>query len=117
MTDTPPRLIVYEKPSCSTCRRVVALLTERGIDFDRVNYMVNPLSVPQLRSLLDKSGLRPRDALRLKEPGARELPLQDDELLLAVLAAHPELLQRPIVVSGNRAVLARPPEKVLELLA
>lgn len=59
MTDTPPRLIVYEKPSCSTCRRVVALLTERGIDFDRVNYMVNPLSVPQLRSLLDKSGAAP----------------------------------------------------------
>jgi arsenate reductase (glutaredoxin) len=107
---------VYEKPTCGTCRRLFALLTERGIDFERVNYILEPLSVSQLRELLAKAGLRPRDVVRMKEPGGRQLELEDDEAVLAALGAHPELLQRPIVVRGDRAVLARPPEKVLELL-
>jgi arsenate reductase len=67
-------------------------------------------------TVLRKAGLRPRDVVRMKEPGARELPLEDDDAVLAALEARPELLQRPIVVRGDRAVLARPPEKVLELL-
>lgn len=67
-------------------------------------------------TVLREAGLRPRDVVRMKEPGARELPLEDDDAVLAALEARPELLQRPIVVRGDRAVLARPPEKVLELL-
>jgi arsenate reductase (glutaredoxin) len=110
-------LTVYEKPTCSTCRRLFTLLSERGIDFQRVDYIIDPLSASQIRELLIKAGLRPRDVVRMKEPGARRLPLDDDEAVLAALAAHPELLQRPIVVRGNRAVLARPPERVLELLS
>jgi arsenate reductase (glutaredoxin) len=109
-------LTVYEKPTCTTCRNLFRLLIERGVDFERVNYIVDPLSAVQIRELLTKAGLRPRDVVRLKEPGARELPLEDDEAVLAALEAHPELLQRPIVVRGDRAVLARPPERVLELL-
>jgi arsenate reductase len=112
-----PRLTVYEKPTCSTCRSLFTLLTERGIDFERVNYIVDPLSASQIQELLAKAGLRPRDVVRTKEPGARQLPLEDDQAVLAALEAHPELLQRPIVVRGDRAVLARPPEQVLELLA
>lgn len=111
------RLTVYEKPTCTTCRTLTALLTERGIDFERVNYIVEPLSASQLRALLVKAALRPRDVVRMKEAGARELPLEDDEAVLAALEARPELLQRPIVVRGDHAVLARPPERVLELLA
>jgi arsenate reductase len=111
-----PELIVYEKPTCTTCRNLFAPLIERGIDFDRVNYIIDPLSASELRELLGKAGLRPRDVVRMKEPGARKLPLEDDEATLAALEARPELLQRPIVVRGDRAVLARPPEKVLELL-
>jgi arsenate reductase len=117
MSTTDPGLTVYEKPTCTTCRNLFRLLTERGIDFERVNYIVDPLSAAQIRELLTKAGLRPRDVVRMKEPGARELPLDDDEGVLNALAAHPELLQRPIVVRGDRAVLARPPERVLELLA
>jgi arsenate reductase len=116
MSDADIRLTVYEKPTCTTCRNLFTLLTERGIDFERVNYIVDPLSAAQLRELVAKAGLRPHEVVRMKEPGARHLPLDDDEAVLAALEAHPELLQRPIVVRGNRAVLARPPERVLELL-
>jgi arsenate reductase len=91
-------------------------LRERGIDFDRINYIVDPLSASEIRELLSKAGLRPRDVVRMKEAGASQLPLDDDEAVLAALEARPELLQRPIVVRGNRAVLARPPERVLDLL-
>jgi arsenate reductase len=117
VTDADPGVIVYEKPTCSTCRSLFALLTERGIDFERVNYIVDPLSAVQIRELLVKARLRPRDVVRMKEPAARQLPLENDDAVLTALEAHPELLQRPIVVRGERAVLARPPERVLELFA
>ena len=109
-------ITVYEKPTCTTCCRLATLLSERGIDFDRVNYFIDPLGDAQLRSLLGKAGLRPRDVVRMKEPGARDLPLDDDEAVLRALVERPVLLQRPIVERGERAVLARPPENVLELL-
>jgi arsenate reductase len=109
-------ITVYEKPTCTTCRRLVSLLTERGVDFERVNYFVEPLGEEALRALLRKAGLRPRDVVRLKEPGASELPLDDDPATLRALVERPELLQRPIVERGDRAVLARPPENVLALL-
>lgn len=116
MSGAEPGLTVYEKPTCTTCRNLFTLLTERGIDFDRVNYIVQPLSTAEIRELLRKAGLRPRDVVRMKEAGADQLPLEDDEAVLEALEAHPHLLQRPIVVRGDRAVLARPPERVLELL-
>jgi arsenate reductase len=116
VSDPEPQLTVYEKPTCTTCRNLFKLLTDRGVDFERVNYIVDPLSASAIRELVGKAGLRPRDLVRMKEPGAHDLPLDDDDAVLAALEARPELLQRPIVVRGDRAVLARPPEKVLELL-
>ena len=117
MTD---RLTVYEKPTCTTCRRLAALLTDRGVDFDRVDYHVAGLPEPRLRQLLDKAGLRPRDVLRTREPLVAELGLDDearsDEELLRAMAEHPQIVQRPIVERGDRAVLARPVERVLDLL-
>lgn len=109
-------ITVYEKPTCTTCRRLATLLSDRGVEFDSVNYFIEPLSEEQLVRLLQKAGLRPRDVVRMKEPGARELPLDDDRAVLRALVEHPELLQRPIVERGDRAVLARPPENVLALL-
>jgi arsenate reductase len=115
-----PGLTVYEKPTCTTCRRLAALLTERGIDFERVNYHVEPLSEEKIRSLLEKAGARPADVLRTKEPIYASLALGErdvsDDELIALMAEHPELLQRPVVERGDRAVLARPVERVLELL-
>ena len=109
-------LVVYEKRTCTTCRKLSALLEERGIDFDRVEYHVEPLSREQVASLVAKTGARPRELVRAREEGAAELPLDDDEAVLDAFAARPALLQRPIVKRDERAVLARPPERVLELL-
>jgi arsenate reductase len=115
-----PGLTVYEKPTCTTCRKLFALLTERGVDFERVNYHVDPLPADKIRSLLSKAGLKPVDALRRREPVYASLALAERDLsdseLIELMAKHPELLQRPIVERGDRAVLARPVERVLELL-
>jgi arsenate reductase len=112
-------LTVYEKPTCTTCRNLAALLEERGIDFERVNYHIDPLPAEKIRALVRKTGRRPADLLRTREPAYRELvagrDLSDDELI-ALMAEHPALLERPVVEKGDRAVLARPVERVLELL-
>ena len=110
-------ITVYEKRTCTTCRRLAALLEERGIPFERVEYHVEGLSQPELRDVLAKAGLRPSEALRMREDGARELAdAGDEEAIIAAMVARPELLQRPIVVNGDRAVLARPVERALEIL-
>jgi arsenate reductase len=112
-------ITVYEKPTCTTCRQLGMLLQERGIEFEKVNYIIAPLSEAELRALLPKLGHGPRELLRTREPEYRELGLDGDvgdDRILAALAEHPQLLQRPIVVNGERAVLARPPERVLEIL-
>ena len=116
-----PGLTVYEKPTCSTCRRLFDLLTERGVDFERVDYHVEPLPGDKIKSLLGKAGIPPAEAVRTKEPIYASLALAErdvsDDELIELMSEHPELLQRPIVERGDRAVLARPPERVLELLA
>jgi len=113
-------LTVYEKRTCTTCRNLAELLAERGIDFDRVEYHVEGLPEDKLRDLLRKAGVGPRDVLRAREPLAQELDLVDnppsDDELIRLMAEHPVLVQRPIVERGDRAVLARPVERVLDLL-
>ena len=108
---------VYEKRTCTTCRKLHDLLTERGVDFDTVEYHVEGLTEPEIRGLLAKAGIPARAALRMREEGAAELAAAGDEdAIVAAMAARPDLLQRPIVVNGDRAVLARPVERVLEIL-
>jgi len=113
-------LTVYEKPTCTVCRKMVKLLAERGVDFQRLNYFIDPLPRDKLVSLIEKTGLPPREFIRTREKAYRELGLKDksipDDLVIDALVEHPELLQRPIVERGDRAVLGRPVEKVLELL-
>ena len=115
-----PRITVYEKPTCTTCRKLHDLLVEAGVEFEKVDYFVQPLSKAQLQRLLKKAGLRPRDVLRAKAPQYKALGLGDakvgDARLLDLLVEHPDLLQRPIVERGERAVLARPPERVRDIL-
>ena len=111
-------ITVYEKPTCTTCRKLAALLTERGIDFERVNYHVEPLPEEKIRELVAKTGGPARDLLRLKEVTALGLTLDDapDDEVIARMAEHPQLLERPVVERGERAVLARPVERVEALL-
>lgn len=110
-------ITVYEKRTCTTCRNLAALLSERGIDFDTVEYHVEGLTEAEIRDLLAKAGIPASAALRMREEGAAELAAAGDEdAIVAAMAERPELLQRPIVVNGDRAVLARPVERVLEIL-
>ncbi len=110
-------ITVYEKRTCTTCRKLAALLQERGIDFDTVEYHVEGLDEREIRDLLAKAGIPASAALRMREEGAAELAAAGDEdAIVAAMAARPELLQRPIVVNGAHAVLARPVERVLEIL-
>jgi arsenate reductase (glutaredoxin) len=110
-------IVVYEERTCTTCRKLAALLAERGIDFDRVEYHVEGLDEAEIRALLAKAGVPAADLLRMREDGARELAdSADEDAIVAAMVARPELLQRPIVVNGDRAVLARPIERVLEIL-
>ena len=88
------------------------------MEYESVNYIEHPLSVEELKQLLERAGLTPHDVLRTKEPAYREFVAGknlDNEELLAVMAAHLELLQRPIVVREDKAVLARPVENLAKL--
>ena len=112
-------ITIYQKPTCSTCRNTMMLLKEQGVEFDAINYYIDPIPEQTLRDLLKKLGLKPIDLFRKKEEKYKELgigekPYSDDELI-HLLVENPDLLQRPIVVRGDKAVLARPAEKVLEL--
>ena len=93
-------------------------MTEQGVEYESVNYITHPLSAEELKALLRRAGLKPNDVVRTKEEAYREFVagknLSDDELL-KVMAAHPELIQRPIVVRGEKAVLARPVANLAKL--
>ena len=111
---------IYHNPRCSKSRQTLALLEERGISPRVVDYLKTPPSAAELRAILKKLGLRPRDLMRKGEPRYAELGLKDcdadDDTLIALMVANPILIERPIVVSGGKAALGRPPESVLEIL-
>jgi arsenate reductase (glutaredoxin) len=114
------KITVYQKPTCTKCRSTLKILRDRGADFDVVNYYETPLTSNELRGLIKKLGISPRELLRKDEQVYRDLNLakrevSDDELIELMLA-NPDLIQRPIVVRGSKAVLGRPPESVEELL-
>ena len=114
------QLTVYQKPTCTKCRTTLRLLKERGAEFEAINYYETPITEADLRGLLKKLGLTARDILRKDEPVAKQLGIGkkdfSDEELIVLMAKHPDLIQRPIVVRGDQAVLGRPPENVEKLL-
>lgn len=113
-------ITVYEKPTCTKCREMDRFLRESNIDFTQVNYYLEPLSEKRLRELIRKMGIKPRELLRTSESIYRELGLGKKELtdneIISLMVKHPDLMQRPIVERGDRAVLGRPTENVKALL-
>ena len=114
------KIKVYQKPTCSKCRTTIRILKDRGADFEAINYYEKPLGVAELRKLIEKLGITPRDLLRKGEQVYRDLKLANlelsDDQLIKLMVENPDLIQRPIVVRGQKAVLGRPPENVDELL-
>jgi len=112
-------LRIYYNPRCSKCRETAALVRERGYATELVEYLVTPPGKEELRQLLLKLGMKPLELVRKGEEVFKHnyagRTLSDEEWLDAMLA-HPILIERPIVVRGNKAVVARPPEKALALL-
>lgn len=115
-----PQVTIFHNARCSNSRGALALIRERGIEPNIVDYIDTPLTAPELAELLSHLAVPARELLRTKEPVCQELGLthpdvSDAQIILAI-AAHPTLLNRPIVVTDKGAALCRPPEKVLELL-
>ena len=93
-------------------------MTEKGVDFEAVNYVEQPLSAEALKDLLRRAGLKPQEALRSNAPEYKTLVAGkklEDDALIRLMAKHPELIQRPIVTRGGKAVLARPAERLADL--
>lgn len=111
---------IYHNPRCSKSRQALGLLEERGIQPDVVLYLETPPSADELADILKKLGIGARELLRKGEEDYKALKLENPQLdeaeLIAAMVAHPKLIERPIVISGNRAVLGRPPENILQLL-
>jgi arsenate reductase len=114
------KITVYQKPTCTTCRQVYNALKESGVDFDAVDYYTDPIPKTKLEELLKKAGLSARELLRTKEDIYKKLKIGERELsesaLIDLMVEHPDLIQRPIVEKGSRAILARPAERLKEIL-
>lgn len=114
------QITLYHNPRCSTSRKALAMLEEHGVQPQVKLYMEEHLTADELKRLLHQLDISPRDLLRSNETAYQEQHLDDvtlsDDALVQAMATEPRLIQRPIAVKGKRAVLGRPPEKILELL-
>lgn len=111
-------MIIYHNPRCSKSRQTLALLQENHVSFEVIEYLKQPPSYEELQDILRKLNKRPKDLLRTKESIFSELnlDLENDEAVIQALLEHPILIERPIVVTAERAVIGRPPELVLDIL-
>ena len=111
---------IYHNPRCSKSRATLQLLNEAGVDVNIIKYLEQPPSIEQLQSIVNSLNVPVRDILRTGEAEYSAGGFDDDSLsdarLLALIHQHPKVLERPIVVAGNQAVIGRPPENVLTLL-
>lgn len=111
-------VIIYHNPRCSKSRQTLALIEGQGVTPEIVEYLDNPPSQAKLKEILTALGVSPKDIVRkkeAKEEGVDAGALSDAELIKA-MAQHPRIIERPIVVSGKKAAMGRPPENVLSIL-
>ena len=111
---------IYHNPRCSKSRQTLALLRERGIEPKVVEYLTSPPSAAQLDRILKALGKQPRELMRKKEDAYKRAGLDDEGLsrkaLIVAMVENPTIIERPIVVSGDKAAVGRPPENVLDIL-
>lgn len=112
---------ILHNPRCSKSRQALALLNDKGVEPQIVEYLETPPSAEELKAILEKLGLGPRDIIRKGEKIFKQLELGDaslsDTALITAMVEHPILIERPIVVNGEKAALGRPPENVLTILS
>ncbi len=112
-------LIIWHNPRCSKSREALKLIQNSGVEPHIYKYLDEKPTKQQIKEVLKLLGAKPRDIMRTKESIYKELGLkdvEDDEKLIEAMAEHPKLIERPIVIKGEKAALGRPPEKVLEIL-
>lgn len=111
---------IYHNNRCSKSRATLALLEQRGVAVEVINYLDTPPTADELATLLGQLGMTPRELMREGEDDYAALglddPALDDDALIAAMVAHPRLIERPIVVANGKAALGRPPEAVLAIL-
>jgi len=111
---------IFHNPRCSKSRETLALIQEKGIEPEIVKYLENPPTEEELDRILNLLKLKPRELMRTKEPEYKTLGLDNVDLteaeLITAMVANPKLIERPIVLRGQKAALGRPPENVLALL-
>ncbi len=114
-------LTIYQKPTCSTCKEVSQILKDANVDVEAVDYFTDPIPKAKLKELIRKIGLPVEELIRKKDQLYEDLRLGEKKLAegqwLDLLAIYPDLLQRPIVEKGERAIVARPARKIKEFLA
>ncbi|KPK10685.1 MAG: arsenate reductase [Acidithiobacillales bacterium SG8_45] len=115
-----PKVTIYHNPRCSKSRQTLALIQEKGIEPEVIEYLKNPPSAAELERILGLLDLSPRELLRKKEAEYQEAGLDadnlDDSAVIDAMVAHPKLIERPIVVVDGKAAVGRPPENVEKIL-
>jgi len=118
---TRNKLLIYHNPSCSKSRETLQLLRDNDQSPEIVEYLQQPPSIQELSEIIKMLGISARELLRTGEPAYQDANLDDDTLdeeeIIAAICKFPSLLQRPIVISGNKAIIGRPPLRVLEIIA
>ena len=113
-------MMLYHNPRCSKSRQTLQLLEAQGVKPKIVEYLKEPPSSAELKAILKKLGMKPRDLLRQGEARYAELGLKEralsDDALIELMVENPILIERPIVLSGSKAAIGRPPEKIREIL-
>lgn len=115
------KLIIYHNPSCSKSRETLQILEDNQVEIEIIEYLDQPPTRQELKQIITLLGISARDLMRTTEQVYQDAELDDesltDDAIIEAICEFPALLQRPIVVSGNKAVIGRPPVKVLEILA
>ena len=113
--------VIYHNPACSKSRETLQILESNNVNAEIIEYLEQPPTAAELAGIIAKLGISARELLRTTEPVYKDADLDDDSLsdaeIIEAICEYPALLQRPIVVAGDRAIIGRPPVKVLDIIA